>query len=83
MKQAEKLVYGDRQQDYGHPKHDFQRTAAMWSAILGHLIKPEQVPLCMIAVKLSRLVKSPDKMDSVVDIAGYSECYAMCIKEEE
>lgn len=72
LMEAEALVHGDRNESYGHPLDDFKRTAKMWSAILGIEIRPEQVGLCMIAVKLSRECHRP-KRDNLVDIAGYAE----------
>lgn len=70
--EAQGLVHGDRNESYGHPLDDFRRTAKMWGAILGIEIRPEQVGLCMIAVKLSRECHKP-KRDNLVDIAGYAE----------
>lgn len=80
LKEAQRLVHGDRGEDYGHPIDDFSRTAAMWSAILGHPITAEQVGLCMCAVKLSRQVNKP-KRDNMVDLAGYAETVQMVIDE--
>ena len=37
----------------------------------------------MIAVKLSRLCHTPNHRDSIVDIAGYSNCYAMTLAERK
>lgn len=71
--EAHALVHGARQQSYGHPSADFSRTALMWQAILGHPVEPHQVAMCLVAVKLSRLVNDPEKRDSWVDIAGYAE----------
>lgn len=73
LDEAKRLVYGDRQASYDHPRNDYTRTAALWSAILGQSITPEQAILCMIAVKLSRL-SHKYKRDSAVDVAGYAEC---------
>lgn len=70
--EAEHLVHGDRNKDYGPPIEDFTRSAKMWSAILGIEVRPEQIPLCMIAIKLSRECNRP-KRDNMVDIAGYAE----------
>jgi hypothetical protein len=72
---AKGYVYGDRQGDYGHPADDYNRTAVLWSQILGVEVTAHQAILCMIAVKMSRLVNDPSKRDSIIDIAGYAECF--------
>ena len=41
--EAQGLVHGDRQTAYGHPLHDFSRTAMMWSAILGTTVTVQMV----------------------------------------
>jgi hypothetical protein len=74
----------DRGLDYGHPMTDFTKIAKLWDVIFqdnarmdGHApIKPEQVALAMIAVKIARICQNPDyyHRDSVVDIAGYAAC---------
>lgn len=74
--EAEAAVYGDRQDDYGHPREDFTRTAVLWQGLLLHKladgasIAPEDVARCMIGVKLARDVHAP-KRDNRVDGAGY------------
>lgn len=78
--EANDLVHGDRQADYGHPLDDFTKTAAMWSAILGTTVTAEQVGLCMCAVKISRQANRP-KRDNLVDLAGYAETVQMVIEE--
>lgn len=76
LKEAEGLVYGPRQDDYGHPLHDFSRTAGMWTYLFGDLLKdgakfgPEHIPLAMVCVKLSREMNRP-KRDNGVDGVGY------------
>lgn len=76
LAEAERLVHGDRNKAYGHPKEDFGRTARIWSVILGIEVKPEQVALCMIGVKISREINQP-KRDNRVDICGYAETLEM------
>lgn len=74
LQEAESLVNGDRNVQYGDPKADFKRTAEMWSAFLGTKIEPWQVASMMCLLKLSRISWSPQKMDSWVDLAGYAAC---------
>lgn len=71
LEEAQELVYGVRQQDYGHPAVNWSRTATLFSAILGVTVTAEQAALCMIAVKLARQVHKPSR-DNLVDIAGYA-----------
>lgn len=80
LQEAQRLVHGDRQADYGHPIDDFSRTAKLWSAILGFPVTAEQVGLCMCAVKISRLCNGL-KRDSLVDLAGYAATVQMVIDE--
>lgn len=68
-------VEGDRQNDYGDPAANWERTAKIWSAILGVEITASQAMACMIGVKLSRLAHSPDHYDSWLDIAGYAAAW--------
>jgi len=79
---ALKLVYGDRHASYGEPLDDMGRTAQLWSALLGVDVTAEQVAMCMICVKLSRLAHQM-KADSVVDICGYAETIFRMQQERE
>lgn len=81
LEEANSLVNGARQGDYGHPLDDFTRTAKMWGAILGHEVTAEQVGLCMCAVKISRQVNRP-KRDNLVDLSGYALTVDMVIEEK-
>lgn len=74
--EAHELIYGDREDTYGHPRESFTRIAALWSVLLGdklgdgEWISPEDVGRMMVAFKLSRDVHSP-KRDNRVDAIGY------------
>lgn len=80
LQEAQRLVHGNRGEDYGHPLDDFSKTASMWSVILGFAVTAEQVGLCMACVKISRQLNRP-KRDNMVDLAGYAETVQMVIDE--
>lgn len=77
LEEALRLTSGDRQASYGPPDQDFQRTAAMWSAIKGVKFEAREVAMFMIALKLSRETHQR-KRDNWVDIAGYARCGSKC-----
>lgn len=68
---------------YGKPEELFGRIAARWSLTLGTPVTAKQVALCMIDLKVERVIagKSPD---SWVDICGYAACgYEVDLKRHE
>lgn len=92
LREAEKLITGDRNNQYGPPTQDFKRTADLLNA-LGyrrvdaiedvHEIVPSDVALMIAQVKMSRLMHSRGKRDSWVDLAGYAACGLECAVEEQ
>lgn len=80
LREAQRLVHGARQEDYGHPADDFARTAEMWTGLWREqLIEPltaADVPMAMICLKLSREQNRP-KRDNRTDICGYAETLDM------
>lgn len=74
LDEAASIVNGDRNADYGHPSINFERTALIWSAILGCEVTGEDVALCMVGVKLAREVNR-QKRDNIVDAIGYLLAY--------
>lgn len=81
LQNAEKTIHGARQEEYGDKRQNFSQIAMLWQGLLAHklqadkAITPEDVALCMVAVKMARLAKSPDHLDSQLDVAGYIGCY--------
>lgn len=72
------LVAG-RECAYGSAVVNHKRIAALWSAYLGVEIGPEQVAMCMVLLKCSRLRATPGHEDSIADIEGYLHIYQQII----
>ena len=71
LRKAESLVNGPRAKEYGDAHENHARIAQMWSVLLDKPVTIQQVYQCMVAVKLARLVVTPDHEDSWIDICGY------------
>jgi hypothetical protein len=86
LDEAKELTTGPRNNQYGPPDQDFQRTADMWNGLFGDmLVEPFQakhVAMAMIALKLSR-ARWMDLRDNWVDIAGYARCGHICVAADE
>ncbi|QDH85103.1 hypothetical protein SEA_DARDANUS_66 [Gordonia phage Dardanus] len=72
LAKASELVAGQRAKDYGDARENHQRIADLWTVVLGRKVEPHEVAACMVALKLARLVETPDHADSWVDMAGYA-----------
>ena len=71
LQKAEQMINGPRARDYGDAYNNHERIAKMWKVLLDKEITVPQVYQCMIAVKLSRLIETPEHEDSAIDICGY------------
>lgn len=84
LAEASELIHGERNANYGTPTENFERTAALWNAQLGHKLAegqaftPQDVAMLMVQLKMARLVTSPGKRDHYVDAAGYLACGWEC-----
>lgn len=82
LDEAKQLITGDRNNAYGPPTQDFDRTAGMASAfgfqVNGQPLQGHHVAIFMQLLKISRLAWTPTKRDSWVDAAGYAGCGAEC-----
>ena len=81
LKEAEVLIYGDRNEQYGAPIDNHGTTGELWSAYLkakfrrtGNLdLSPEDVCYLNVLQKVSReATTGAGKRDTIVDIAGYA-----------
>jgi len=73
LETANNLITGNREQDYGSPKLNFQNVADRWSQLLSVDIEPWHVALLMADLKIARLATTgrPHE-DSLIDICGYA-----------
>lgn len=73
--EAQSLVYGDREKDYGKTSDNFADIAKGWEVIFKTKITSEQVGLAMGWLKICRANQDNcEKRDSIVDCIGYMLC---------
>jgi hypothetical protein len=61
-----------RRREYGEPVNLFEQVALRWSLTLGTKVSPALVVLWLIDLKLARLARDPQHLDSQADVAGYA-----------
>ena len=88
LDEAMEITHKDRNATYGSPEDNFQQIADLWNAYLkavrvntnnatygGHIpLKPADVAVMNMLIKVARLAKTPSHHDSAVDVAGYAAC---------
>jgi len=72
LQEASRLVYGTKQDDYGHPLDNHCRTARYWTVLFDRIVTAEEVCLANIVQKISRGQTVDLSRDTLVDIAGYA-----------
>jgi len=87
LDEAKELITGDRNNQYGPPAQDFQRSAAALNAYgyrgpQGRPLVAHDIAIMIMAVKISRLMWTPGNRDSWVDLAGYASCGYECTLDE-
>lgn len=73
-------VNEDRGGVYGHPADDFAKVVAMAEGIKDCPDPLIKHVLYMLSVKMARLAKTPDHLDSWIDVAGYARCAVMILE---
>lgn len=85
LQEAYKIIYGDREQTYGHPSKNLKTIATMWNAYIESAgdrpLNAQDVAVMMIILKSARLANNPSHRDSVVDICGYAALIERCKDE--
>ena len=85
LKAAEKIVSGERQEQYGSPEDNFAAIARYWEAYLDARAKnggsdvtftlcADDVAAMMVLFKVGRLSTGAGSTDTWIDIAGYAAC---------
>lgn len=72
LKEANRVINGERRQAYGPVKESFERVAKLWSVAVGKEVTPQQVAIMMILFKVARELNA-HKPDNLTDIAGYAQ----------
>lgn len=94
LKEAEDIIYGDREQTYGHPSKNLKTIAQMWSSYINSSldgvmhdeegnkiiieIEAKDVAILMMLVKVARFANDPTHRDNLVDICGYAALVERC-----
>lgn len=73
LEAARVCLCGEREQDYGSPENNFEMIAQLWTVYTGHTFTQKDVAMMMALLKAAR-IKSGEKADSFVDLAGYAAC---------
>jgi len=81
LTEAESILSGERNTDYGDPVKNFKRIANIASLISGQELSPEICAIVMMAVKLSR-EQYKHKRDNLVDLVAYIEIYNRIINSK-
>ena len=75
LNEAQTIVSGARDAQYGGPEENGDRIAKLWSVIFGIEVTREDVAMAMVAVKVARYAsRSGFQPDTWIDIAGYAAC---------
>jgi hypothetical protein len=86
LKEAQTIIYGDREKTYGHPAKNLEAIATMWNAYLKSVgdraLVEQDVCVMMVLLKGARLANDPSHRDSVVDICGYAALIERCEEKQ-
>jgi hypothetical protein len=75
LREAARIVNGDRDKQYGGPEDNFDRIAKIWTVIFARKFTTEDVALAFVATKLARFASNSGfQPDTWIDIAGYAAC---------
>lgn len=73
LEEAERIVGGERQEQYGDVRESFIHISELWSAYLGKQLSVFDVAHLMMLLKISRNSHNI-KRDNLTDVCGYARC---------
>jgi len=83
LREANSLVNGQRQEEYGTPMKNMTRIMSMVQQVFPERQwKPSDIPLFLLLVKIARAAEGY-KWDTAVDLAGYASLWAEVSEEEK
>ena len=75
LREAARIIAGERDVQYGGPEENFERIAKVWSVITNYNFTREDVAMMMVGLKVARYAsKSGFQADTWIDVAGYAGC---------
>jgi len=75
LREAARIIAGDRDVQYGGPEDNFTRIATIWSVLFGRDFTTEDVAMAMVGLKMARYASNSGfQPDTWIDIAGYAGC---------
>jgi len=87
LKEANAIIYGDREKTYGHPAKNLQAIATMWDVYINNTnsdkITAKDVAAMMMLVKVARFANDPTHRDNLIDICGYAALIERCDEPTE
>ncbi len=81
LEEAQRLIHGERNKNYGHPRENFKDIALLFSGYLEKEISDIDVANLMILMKIARVKGTGYHRDSFTDMAGYAGCVERIYEE--
>jgi hypothetical protein len=71
LKEANELIAGDRDKDYGDKVENHNNIAKLWSAYLDIKVKAHDVAILMTLLKVARTKLGAVRKDTYIDMSAY------------
>ena len=71
LKEADKLIAGERHKDYGDKVKNHNNIAKLWSAYLDTKVEAHDVAILMVLLKIARTKLGVVNKDTYVDMSAY------------